>query len=240
MNTKKLFWLREELHVADELMEAAPMLREEFLAYHTDYIDGDFSKSIPYNNPVEDISGLQTKKDAWRVDPLKYNWKKHNVSIDPLADQTIRDRYPTATKLLEKYKEHCPICTYSSIEPGLVIKRHIGGENEAGDIVRIHVPLIVPEGDIFLEVEGYEIDWSDIYGFDNRYTHSAHNYTDKRRLVLLIDISREYLRLPPAEYFDSAHRAKHWPPFFRGHFPKVYHANQIKNNMATVNSSKGV
>ena len=97
----------------------------------------------------------------------------------------------------------------------------------SGETIRIHIPLYVPEGDIFLETEGVEIDWSDIFGFANQYIHSAHNYSNTRRLVYLIDIKRKYLGLPRAEICNLHHRLKTWPPFVRGQFPKQYHTKQL-------------
>lgn len=225
MEQHKLFWLRDEISIAEELLSLAPKLTEEFLAYHTDFLEGNFEKGVPYKNPKYDTNTIQSRRDAWLVDPLKYQWASKNVLVDFYSRPGVEDRFPTATALTKKYKDVCPISTYSIIDKNNVITRHIGGENMDGDTIRIHIPLIVPPGDIFLEVEGVEIDWSDLFGFANQYVHSAHNYSDYRRLVYLIDIKRSFLGIEPAAPYEPG-RAENFPDFVRGERPKQLHKNQ--------------
>jgi aspartyl/asparaginyl beta-hydroxylase (cupin superfamily) len=82
------------------------------------------------------------------------------------------------------------------LDPGGVITRHVDIENYLRKTVRIHIPLIIPEGDVYLEVRGVELDWSNLFAFDNGDWHSAYNKTEKRRLVYIIDISRSFLGIP--------------------------------------------
>ena len=222
---RKYYWLERELGaVAPQLRAAIPQLRAEFLAHHTDY-DGEFRGGVPYRNPVEgnDVAQLQTQRDAWQVDPLKYTWAAHGEYHTQYQQQEVRARFPTACAIMDWLGDDSPIATYSSLEPHSSILRHEGGENETGEIIRIHVPLIIPPGDIYLEVEGREINWDRIWGFDNRYTHSAHNHTAQRRLVFLVDVTRQRLGIEPAVQFDSAARARRWPPFTRALLPPQSH-----------------
>jgi len=85
--------------------------------------------------------------------------------------------------------------------------------------------LIIPTGDVYFEVEGTEIDWTDIYGFDDQAVHSGCNYTEKRQLVYLLDIRRSYLGIPEGPVYDSE-REKKCPPFERGALPKMLHTHQ--------------
>lgn len=223
--TRKSIWLREEISVADELLALAPKLLEEFLAYHTDFVVGDFAKGMPYRNPIFDTSPYKSRPDAWKIDPLKYTNPKHNLVHDSTLLAEVQQRFPTAVALTKKYGDYCPVSTYSILESNAVIARHTGVENRDGLYVRIHIPLLVPPGDIFFEVEGAEIDWSDLFAFDNQFIHSAYNYTDQRRLVYLIDIHRDVLGLEPGiktnfERYDTV------PPFVRGQLPKVLHTCQ--------------
>ncbi len=221
----KAYWLREEIPIAEELLSLAPALTKEFLDYHNDFIDGDFKKGNSYVNPVFDNRVLQTRADAWKADALKYTYVQGKVFQRQLNRPEVRNRFPTATALTEKYGEDCPISTYSIIESNAVIQRHTGIENRDNEFIRIHIPLIVPEGDIFFECEGAEIDWTDIWAFDNQLIHSAHNYTPHRRLVYLIDIRRSLLGLEVGEKYDSR-RQYLVPPFTRGALPKVLHSHQ--------------
>ncbi len=219
------YWLREEISIADELLSLAPKLTEEFLNHHQDFLEGAFAKGIPYRNPTFDTNDLQSKMDAWKTDPIKYTYKPANISFDLTKDVRAKKIFPTAIALTKKYANECAISSYSIIEANSVITRHTGPENRSSEFLRIHIPLIVPEGDIFFECEGYEIDWSDIWGFDNQLIHSAYNNSNHRRLVYLIDISRKFLGLSPGQEYDPE-REKHIPPFVRGALPKVLHTCQ--------------
>lgn len=237
----KQYWLREEIPIADDLLSYAPYLAEEWLDYHTDFINGDFVKGLGHRHPVYDSedkpdgdyvdggyswrrgTSSLNRKESWKVDPLKYIDKEHNLHY--MLENEKGHFFPTAIQLTKKYGDDCPISTYSVIESQSIIPRHTGSENRSREFIRIHIPLIVPEGDIFFECEGVEIDWSDIFGFDNQLIHSAYNYSPYRRLVYLIDISRERLGIPPGELYD-VEREKHIPPFVRGVLPKVLHSCQ--------------
>lgn len=167
---------------------------------------------------------IQSKPNTWLVDNLKYT-NKIGASDDFYKHDFVRERYPTACKLVERFGDNCPIATYSVINANSIIKRHTGIENRLGEYLRIHVPLIIPEGDIFFECEGYEIDWTDIWAFDNQLIHSAHNYTIHKRLIFLIDIKRSYLGLPNGTPYDGI-RINKVPKFVRGALPKVLHKHQ--------------
>jgi Aspartyl/Asparaginyl beta-hydroxylase len=221
----KTIWLREEIPIADELLALAPKLTEEFLQYHDDFIVGDFKNGKPYSNPHLPVSSVPSRAEAWKIDPLKYTYPLKNVAWHLFKDNDIRNRFPTAVALTEKYGTDCPISSYSIIEANAIIQRHTGPENRDNEFLRIHIPLIIPEGDIFFEVEGIEIDWSDLFGFDNQKIHSAHNHSPHRRLVYLIDISRTRLGIPIGEKYNPI-REGQIPPFVRGAVPKLLHTKQ--------------
>jgi len=221
----KTYWLREEIPIADDLMSYAPKLLEEFLAYHQDFIEGDFLKGRPYTNPFVDINKIQNRDFAWKLEGFKYTFKAKDLHLDLLSDEDTQKRFPTAVALTKKYNDVCASSSYSILERNNIITRHTGIENRDNEIIRIHIPLLVPPGDIFFEVEGIEIDWSDLFGFDNQLVHSAHNTTNNRRLVYLIDINREYLGIPIGEKYSFT-REQNCPPFVRGAKPKVLHAKQ--------------
>lgn len=225
--TPQYYFLREEIPIADELLGLATQLRDEFLEYHQDFIEGNFEKGVNYQNAVYDTTKIKSDSNAWKVDSLKYHWSNKRVFSDNANIPEVQVRYKTATELTKKYSHVSPVSAYSILEKNSVITRHIGQENVTGETIRIHIPLYVPEGDIFLETEGVEIDWSDIFGFANQYVHSAHNYSNTRRLVYLIDIKRKYLGLPRAEIANLFERANTCPPFVRGQLPKQYHSKQL-------------
>jgi hypothetical protein len=220
---KKSIWLREEIPIAEELMALAPALKKEFLDYHTDFIDGDFKNGKSYRG----ASFLHSYEDAWKIDHIKYSYPEKGILISEVDNPVIQSRFPTAVELTRKWGNDCPISTYSILEKNAVIKRHAGIENRSGEYIRIHIPLLVPEGDIFFEIEGVEIDWSDIFAFDNQFIHSAHNYSNRRRLVFLFDLKRSVLGIEPGTPTDLL-RYNSVEPFVRGQLPKIYHSCQIQ------------
>lgn len=226
MKEIKAVWQRDEIRIADDLLSYVPKLREEFLAYHTDFIDGDFALGVPINIPtLNSPSQLTSKTYAWKMGPLKYLWPQAGIQEDYYLNKDVAERFPTACEIVKKYNNNCACVGYSILEKNSVIVRHTGIENRDNEYLRIHVPIIVPEGDIFFEVEGVELDWSDIWGFDNQLIHSAHNLSNNRRLVLLIDIRRDFLGIPNGEPFDPK-RELSIPPFVRGAKPKILHSHQ--------------
>ena len=153
--------------------------------------------------------------DAWRVLVMKYHnpnlagvasshdVQKRALSIKQKQDGYNPDAFPTMKKIAEHYQDRCPILEYSILPAQSIIERHIGIENKVGENIRIHIPLIVPEGDLFLEAQGEEVDWQNPWGFNNQYMHSAHNNTDEHRLIMLIDLKRTFVGIPPAKHFKD-------------------------------------
>ena len=78
---------------------------------------------------------------------------------------------------------------YSLMMPGAEIAHHVGYSSE---VLRLHVGLVVPEGDCALIVGGEERRWEsgEALLFDDTVLHSAHNRTGHLRLILLLDIAK--------------------------------------------------
>lgn len=230
MNNKTI-WLREEIPIADELLSLAPKLTAEFLAYHNDFIDGAFAKSWSYDSQMAkeniniDIDKIISKRGVWKIEGIRYSNPTYNIYKDDSDLPEMRERYPTAVALTKKYSDVCQISLYSALEPHGCIQRHTNFENINREFLRIHIPLIIPEGDIYFEVEGTEIDWTDLYGFDDQAVHSGCNHTEKRQLVYLLDIRRSYLGIPEGPVYDKE-REKKCPAFERGALPKLLHSHQ--------------
>lgn len=223
----KAYWLREEISIADELMALAPKLTEEFLEYHHEFLDlSKPTKLKPYRNPEFDTSLVMSGLESWITEGIKYTWKEKKIFSNRFDhDPIIMKHFPTACELTRKWGDDCPISSYSCIEPGNVIERHTGVENRDNEFIRIHIPLIIPEGDIFFECEGVEIDWEDLWAFDNQLIHSAHNYSQGRRLIYMFDVRRDKIGLPIGEKYDQVRQIKA-DPFVRGRYPKVLHRKQ--------------
>jgi hypothetical protein len=165
------------------------------------------NKAVPVmsRESMGHVSGNKDRKpaklDAWQNVYLKYQPPATNY-VDKEGEKA-RPLYPTANKILNKYEGIVPIANYSILVKDSIIHRHTGPENRRGHHIRVHIPLYIPTGDIFLEVNGTEVDWSDSFGFNNQYIHSAHNYSFEHRLILLIDFDRRALDIPPGLPFEK-------------------------------------
>jgi len=202
----KNVYRREDLgEYADYFMSFQNQLREDFLNCNPDYQYGSFKKGdiIPQAAPV------LNNYDDWLSTNIKYTFD--NLRVD--ASEDASHNLKTAIMLVEKYGDDCPISNYSVIKPNSCIFRHTGPENRSGEFVRVHIPLIVPDGDIFFEVGGEVVYWNDIFAFNNEIVHSAHNHTPHWRLVFLIDIRRERLGLHPGRPYDKVRDEDSYPPF---------------------------
>jgi hypothetical protein len=132
---------------------------------------------------------------AWKTVGFKYAHDDAGIYFNGLDD--AEDKFPTAVKFIRSLGDACPVAVYSILDPQTILNRHNGPENIRGETIRIHIPLIIPEGDVFLEVDGTEVQWDDIWGFNNQLPHSAYNLTDEYRLVFFFDIRRDSIGLVP-------------------------------------------
>jgi hypothetical protein len=228
MFRRKTIWHRNEIPIGDYLMSFQDKLREEFMEGfssleqaalalgHTtlDRPDHNVGKNTYDNLVQEKTDRWRPNAEGWKNVPFKYTLKDANNNIERGAKDGdfIVQKCPTAFSIMQEYGDDCPIMNYSILAPKSAILRHTGPENRSGRFIRIHIPLIVPEGDVFLEVDGEEVTWKDLFGFNNQYSHSAYNLTDEWRLIFLIDIDRERAGLPPGEPYNPRYIPK---PFMR-------------------------
>jgi hypothetical protein len=228
----KALYTRAEIPIAAEIMANQQGLLDDFMAGFDDLesakdaqcirvMEEDYTgvhngnhvvnKYLVSRNPV--TKTWHPNAEGWWVKQFRFDDGNGNM----LYDMTEEDckRYPTATNMLKKYNDICPIMNYSIIAPYTVLHRHTGPENRDGKFIRVHIPLIIPKGDIFLEVYGNEVDWSDIFAFNNQLQHSAHNYSSEWRMVFLFDLDARAIGAVPGEPYDPELEAN-TPPFVRG------------------------
>jgi hypothetical protein len=188
-------WYRNEIKIADELMDLAPKLRDDFLDYHKDF-HTNFKGGVSYaaTNPHTILS--EKERNDWKVEGLRYVLPEQGIEQNFFLQPRIRSIFPTASTLTQKYIAHIGCSGYSILESGGDINRHVDIENSLHKTIRIHIPLIIPEGDVYFEVNGMEFEWSNIFGFDNGQLHGAHNKSGKRRLIYIIDFTRSFLGIP--------------------------------------------
>jgi hypothetical protein len=151
---------------------------------------------------LDDNNESFANPNGWKNVEFKYHDPSSDLhwDIDP---KYAEQNFPTAYRLVKEFWDDCPIASYSYLAPNTVLHRHTGPENRTGEYIRIHIPLIVPPGDLFFEVDGEETNWNDIFAFDNQLVHSAHNLSDGHRLIFLIDIKRNRVGLPPGQVWNK-------------------------------------
>lgn len=227
----KSIYTRKEIPIADYLMTFKQGLIDDFMKGFSTLKEAQAVRCENVLSPVrQGIPVEETKRflvsrntttnkfepnvEGWRGVAFRFirDDEKHVHKTD------VRDyeNYPTASRLLDEFSDYCPMLTYSVIAPNTILHRHTDPDsNKDGQYMRIHIPLIIPEGELFLEVGGEEVRWDDLFGFNTQIVHSAHNYTNYHRLVFLIDLDLEHLglkRFPP--YSDEVE--KNIKPFVRG------------------------
>ena len=117
-------------------------------------------------------------RGGWRVFGVK--WQGELLAAGTLAHQ-----------LIEPEGDFVVNAGYSLMLPGAVISPH---EGYTGEVLRMHLGLAVPpDGDCALIVGGERREWrtGEVLLFNDTIEHSAHNLTNRPRLVFLLDVRRE-------------------------------------------------
>lgn len=112
----------------------------------------------------------------------------------PLTSALIRDIAPTHG-----------VVTFSSLKPQTNLSPHVGYQ---GEFLRVHLGLVVPEGDCALRVQNETRSWEQgkVMVFDDRFEHSAWNRTNEERSVLLFDFVPDpsvYAHLEKRAHLDT-------------------------------------
>jgi hypothetical protein len=214
--------------VAEYLMSFQKSLTDEFMEGYSSLKEAIKTNGIPNlaNRTYDASSSIVTANsegeyvsnvESWSSVAFKcerHSYGVMDISFNLSEDHPRAKKYPTAYRLIQEFGDNCSLANYSCMAPNSIIKRHTDPENINGKNVRIHIPLIIPEGDIFLEVNGQEVNWSDCFGFSNQLMHSAFNLTDEYRLVFFLDLTREYVGIDLGEKIELA-RTIATKPFIR-------------------------
>ena len=138
--------------------------------------------AIPQFHEVDKLQRLISAKDnvAWRTFIIK--------GFDQWI-QTNCERVPKTVELLKQMPQ-VSFAMFSIIDGGKHIPPHIGFFKS---VLRYHLGMIIPKGDVFIKVGGQEYRWKegeDVL-FDDTYKHEVWNKTSERRVVLFCDVLRK-------------------------------------------------
>ena len=175
--TLKPYDLEEESFYNPDDFEWTELLKNNFKTIESDVLNYLEDSSLkPYFN-----KSLVSKSNYWKTDGLLFwgYFVKKN-----------RHTFKTSWEVLKKIPGIVSI-SISVLEPGSSIKVHNGDTNA---IIRVHLPIIVPEGlpncsfTVVEETRPWKV--GEPLLFNDAHLHKAQNLSNERRVVLLIDVIR--------------------------------------------------
>lgn len=130
---------------------------------------------------------------SWTVFPLCYTFPANDITQRKFIDKTCAF-VPVTTALLEGLGPLLRTALFSRLDPKTKLGTHTGWSDLANHVLRVHIPLIVPRGDVCgTWVDGCveTQDVGRIICFDDSKVHRAFNYSEsEERIVLIIDLKR--------------------------------------------------
>src|SRR5205085_4621122 len=107
------------------------------------------------------------------------------------VDTNLTKLFPKTMELINMAP--CTLAFFSVLEPWTKLAPHVGVYK---GVIRYHLSLIVPDqwNKCFINVNGKFLHWrqgQDML-FDDLFLHYVENNTDQRRVVLFLDIKRDF------------------------------------------------
>jgi ornithine lipid ester-linked acyl 2-hydroxylase len=171
-------------------------------------INNDEWKDWPEKN-------LYTEDMSWKVFPFFGFgiWIDHNCNKCPEISKIIKNIPNLRTASLSK------------LDPGTKLTPHQGWASLSNNVLRCHYGIIVPDDCyIYVESETQQMLKNEIIVFDDSKTHSAGNFSNDERIVLILDIERpDFVEKGKSECKDTQELLSFVKSF------KMMNQNQNKN-----------
>jgi beta-hydroxylase len=167
--------------IIEELYHVIELEKQEDLEYTEKSEKSDKPKKFfePWceTNLYED-----SNPNGWDVAPMMINYRK---------DEFRCSKVPFLMSLVNQIQGLITV-SFSMLKPGTWIVPHKGYENYATVLLRYHLGLVIPKGDLGIRVDKKIKVWESgkSFIFDDSLTHEAWNFSDKDRYVLIIDFAR--------------------------------------------------
>ena len=163
------------LPLVQELETAAAAIRAEYERLDLESLSADWSEKGLYNK-------------GWTV--FGFRWR--GTDISPAYQYC-----PVTAAILTRYADLIDTAGFSILQPGTIIYPH---EGYVDSVLRMHLGVIVPEGDLRLRVGQDVRSWEEgkCFIFDDTVEHEVWNRTDQKRVALLIDLKKDRLPLGAA------------------------------------------
>ena len=146
------------------------------------YVTKKGKNTIPYQREINEIIGdCDSQGNKWRTLYLRaYN-----------RDTKLIQHFPFTKSLIDRIP--CTLAYFSILEPGAKLDPHVGLYK---GVVRYHLGLRVPKDNrkCYINVNNHFLHWEkgkDIM-FDDTYLHYVENNTNEERIVLFLDIRRNF------------------------------------------------
>lgn len=141
---------------------------------------------------------------TWSVFPLCYCFPAHDIAKRSWVEQTRQFCPQTCQRLESVLGDTLRTALFSQLKPETRLEAHTGWKDLANSVLRLHIPLVVPEmcgtwvdGCVETHQAGRPL------LFDDSKIHRAFNYSKKGRIVLIVDLARP-TSLPPG-YATGGH-----------------------------------
>lgn len=149
-------------------------IRDEYLQYAKIF-------HIPNHNKINAYVASCDNVNKWRTLYLRAFNKNTNIS----------KYFPITMDLINKCP--CTLAFFSVLEPHAKLEPHIGIYK---GVIRYHLGLIVPEewDKCFIDIVGNKLYWreGEDLMFDDMFLHYVENKTDQQRVILFLDIKRNF------------------------------------------------
>lgn len=152
-----------------------PVLREDFVRVH-----GTDTSNIPMYDVGKNLD-------------IHKKWKMSVLKIMDEWNEEAKSLYPNFYKFVHSLGDSCRSAGYSILEPGGNVITHTDTEEDHEKYIIVHVPLIVPEGDVGFMENDEQGKWveGECFILDVESPHSIWNYTDKNRVVILLELWKD-------------------------------------------------
>jgi len=181
--------------IVEKLEASFDDIKEEYMAAvigagtKTDPDAGAVSKPLDPDYDVN-VRGGEHAKDALHTG----TWDWHSYVLSGERQPKFSEHCPKTAGIVNDLREggllfETPFsfCFFSTLQPNSTIKPHVGPMNLR---LRIHLPIIVPEGDCAMRVGPQVRQWEEgkALVLDDSYEHEVWNKSDGVRVLLLLDV----------------------------------------------------
>ena len=146
------------------------------------------------NKGLGNVNGCIIKDPETNATQINKTRIRDNVQLI-LNGKSLTEPYKICPQIIDKLLKIPNIINagFSCFEPGAQTDLHRGYNNK---ILRCHIPLIIPSGDTAIKVGFKQLNFNDIalssgyFIFNDSCLHQSWNNTDKKRIILIIDLKK--------------------------------------------------